>query len=73
MSPNHFFIEITIITIVIIILYIPKVHELTEGFLIFGNEFYFGLFDFWGGLVFLDKVAAVDLAVIHNVTAIFFD
>ena len=27
MLPNHFFIEIRIITIVIIILYIPKVHE----------------------------------------------
>jgi len=27
MLPNHFFIEITIITIVTIILYIPKVHE----------------------------------------------
>ena len=47
--------------------------SLRRGFLIFGNEFYFGLFDFWGGLVFLDKVAAVDFAVIHNVAAIFFD
>ena len=27
MLPNHFFIEITIITIVTIILYIPKVHN----------------------------------------------
>ena len=46
---------------------------LTEGFLVFGNEFNFGFFDFRGRSVFLDKVAAVDFAVIHNVAAIFFD
>ncbi len=50
-----------------------KYPSLRRGFLIFGNEFNFGFFDFWGRLVFLDKVAAVDFAVIHNIIAIFFD